>query len=597
MNDTEDNIGKGDVHSSDGHLTAGGETLPSTKCGNMLDHEKACREFNWASMDKEFDWYNGGVYNVAHESLDRHAQNWRKNKIALYSITANNEVRKFTFGEMSKLTSQLASGLSKLGASKGDRIFVYLDRTSELYMSMLGVIKLGGIAGPLFSALGPEAVRDRALDCGARFMITSPYLYQRISPVLDDLNDLKEIIMVGEAKGIDAHDKDIVGFDDVLRNGDPKFEAADMAPTDPYIMHYTSGSTGKPKGVMHGHRAMVQQTMTCRNVLDLREDDTYWCTADPGWVTGTAYGIYGPWYLGTTIVSYEGRFDPKVWYSILQDHGITVWYTAPTALRMLMKAGDDIIKDHDLSKLRHICSVGEPLNAEVIRWAMRTMDKRIHDTWWQTETGGHMICNYPSMPIRPGSMGKPIPGVVAAIVDENGDEVPDGKEGFLAIRPGWPSMMLGIYRNMPKYKEYFKVPGWYMSGDQAYRDKDGYFWFLGRADDIIKTSGERLGPFEVESALIEHPAIAEAGVIGKPDELRGEIVKAFVTLRPGFKPSEGLKKDITKFVQTRLAYYAYPREIEFVDSLPKTRSGKIMRRVLKAKELGQPLGDLSTLEE
>jgi acetyl-CoA synthetase len=296
-------------------------------------------------------------------------------------------------------------------------------------------------------------------------------------------------------------------------------------------------------------------------------------------------------------VSYEGRFDPRTWFSILQDYGITVWYTAPTALRMLMRAGDDVVREFDLSTLRHVCSIGEPLNAEVVRWGMRTMDRRIHDTWFQTETGAITICNYPCMAIKPGSMGKPIPGVKVGIVDEEGNEVPPGQEGFLAIRPGWPSMMLGIWRNTPKFKEYFRVPGWYIAGDQAYKDEDGYFWFLGRADDVIKTSGERLGPFEVESALIEHPAVAEAGVIGKPDELRGEIVKAFITLRPGYKPSDKLKDDITQFVKTRLAYYAYPREIEFVETLPKTRSGKIMRRVLKAKELGQPLGDLSTLED
>ena len=495
---------------------------------------------------------------------------------------------------MSDITSRFASGLMKLGAKRGDRIFVYLDRTSELYMAMLGIIKMGGIAGPLFSALGPEAVKDRALDSGTNIIITSPYLYERILPILDDLADLNKIIIVG-AEG-ELGEK-CVSFEEVVESGDPGFQAVNMAPTDPYIIHYTSGSTGKPKGVLLGHRAMIQQCITSKWVLDLREEDTYWCTADPGWVTGTSYGIFGPWYLGTSLVSYEGRFDARVWYDILERFGVTVWYTAPTALRMLMRAGDDVLKEFNLDKVRHICSVGEPLNAEVIRWALRTMGKRIHDTWFQTETGAHLICNYPCMPIRPGSMGKPIPGVIAGVVDEEGNEVPPMTEGYLALRPGWPSMMLGIWRNTPRFKEYFRVPGWYIAGDMAYRDEDGYFWFLGRADDVIKTSGERLGPFEVESALIEHAAVAEAGVIGKPDELRGEIVKAFITLRPGYKPSDELKEDITKFVKTRLAYYAYPREIEFVESLPKTRSGKIMRRVLKARELGQPLGDLSTLED
>jgi acetyl-CoA synthetase len=281
----------------------------------------------------------------------------------------------------------------------------------------------------------------------------------------------------------------------------------------------------------------------------------------------------------------------------MQRFKVSVWFTAPTALRMLMRAGDEVVKGYDLSALRHICSAGEPLNPEVIRWGLEVLGRRIHDNWWQTETGAPCISNYRSMTIKPGSMGKPIPGMVAAVVDENGMELPPRQEGFLALRPGWPAMMVGIWRNTPKFKEYFEIPGWYISGDQAYKDEEGYIWFLGRVDDVIKTSGERLGPFEVESALIEHPAVAEAGVIGKPDELRGEIVKAFITLRPEHKPSEQLKEDISKFVKTRLAYYAYPREIEFVDSLPKTRSGKIMRRVLKAKELGQPLGDLSTLED
>ncbi|MDW5563253.1 MAG: acetate--CoA ligase [Methanomassiliicoccus sp.] len=570
------------------------ETIQSLGLGNLEDYERAWREFNWATMDKEFDWSNGGVHNIAAEAMDRHARNWRKNKIALYSITAGDKVKKFTFREMSHITTRLASGLTKLGAVKGDRIFVFLDRTSELYMSMLGIVKMGGIAGPLFSALGPEAFKDRALDCGARFVITSPYLYKRLEPIMDDLVDVQKFIIVGDNSDLGER---TVSFEDILASGDPSFRTVDMAPNEPYIIHYTSGSTGKPKGVLLGHQAMVQHLFTSKNVLDLREDDIYWCTADPGWVTGTTYGIFGPWCLGTSIVSYEGRFDPRTWYAILQDYGITVWYTAPTALRMLMRAGDDAVKEYDLSSLRHICSIGEPLNAEVVRWGMRVLDRRIHDTWFQTETGAITICNYPCMAIKPGSMGKPIPGVKVGIVDEEGNELPPGREGFLAIRPGWPSMMLGIWRNTPKFKEYFRVPGWYIAGDQAYKDEDGYFWFLGRADDVIKTSGERLGPFEVESALIEHPAVAEAGVIGKPDELRGEIVKAFITLRPGHAPSDQLKEDITKFVKTRLAYYAYPREIEFVDTLPKTRSGKIMRRVLKAKELGQPLGDLSTLED
>jgi acetyl-CoA synthetase len=370
-----------------------------------------------------------------------------------------------------------------------------------------------------------------------------------------------------------------------------------MVPEDPYVIHYTSGSTGKPKGILLGHKAMLQQLMACRYVVDLQAEDVYWCSADPGWVTGTSVGIFGPWYLGATIVSYEGRFDARAWYSLIQRLRVSVWFTAPTALRMLMREGDGLVKEYNLGSLRHVCSAGEPLNPEVVRWGLQTLGQRIHDNWWQTETGAPCISNYRCMALRPGSMGRPLPGVEAAIVDEAGRELPPGREGFLALRPGWPSMMVGIWNGPTRYQEYFQIPGWYRSGDLAYRDEDGYFWFRSRADDVIKTSGERLGPFEVESALIEHPAVQESAVIGKPDPLRGEIVKAFVVLLPGHEPSEELKEDIVQFVRTRLAYYAYPREVEFLDSLPKTRSGKIMRRVLKARERGESPGDLSTLED
>jgi acetyl-CoA synthetase len=570
------------------------DIIPPTDPGNLQDYRRAYNEFNWASIDVEFDWSKGGTYNVAAEAVDRHSKGPRNDQVALISVQANGTVRETTFGEMSRLSSQFADGLIRSGVKKGDRVFVYLDRNVELFISLIGILKMGGIAGPLFSALGPEAVRDRVQDCQASVMVTSPYLYERIEPVMKELTDIEKFIIVGDTTG---HDGRTVRFDDVIASGDPSFSSVAMAPSDPYIIHYTSGSTGKPKGIMLGHKAMVQQLMACRNVVDLRDGDIYWCTADPGWVTGTSVGILGPWYLGTTIISYEGRFDARTWYSLIDRFKVTVWFTAPTALRMLMRAGDDAVKEFDLSSLRHICSAGEPLNPEVIRWGSRTIRRRIHDNWWQTETGAPCISNFRCMAVKPGSMGMPLPGVVAAIVDENGNELPPKKEGFLALRPGWPSMMVGIWGNISKFREYFYVPGWYISGDQAYKDEDGYIWFLGRVDDVIKTSGERLGPFEVESALIEHPAVAESAVIGKPDELRGEIVKAFIVLKPGYTASTALKEEISQFVKTRLSYYAYPREIEFVQTLPKTRSGKIMRRVLKAKELGHALGDLSTLEE
>jgi len=567
------------------------EKLPPTFSGNLPDYQQVYRTFNWFEMESYFHWSTGRPYNVAMEAVDRHAQK-HPDRVAIHSVRANGEVQSLTFGEISRLSSQFADGLRQLGIKRGDRVFVYLDRRSELFISIIGIVKMGGIACPLFSALGPEAVKDRLLDGRPSAIVTSPYLFERISAVLKDAAPTAKVVSVGENAS-----KGTVAYSQLLASGSPDFRTEDMRPDEPYIIHYTSGSTGKPKGVVLPHRAMLQQLSGAMYVSDLREGDVFWCTADPGWVTGTSMGIFGPWYLGITIISFEGRFDARSWYSLIDRFKVTVWFTAPTALRMLMKAGDEVVKEFDLSSLRHMCSAGEPLNPHVVRWGMEVLKRRIHDNWWQTETGAPCISNFPCMTVRPGSMGKAVPGVVAAIVDENGMELPPGREGFLALRPGWPSMMTGIWGNVTKYREYFYVPGWYASGDQAYKDEDGYIWFLGRADDVIKTSGERLGPFEVESALIEHPSVAESAVVGKPDELRGEIVKAFIVLRPGNEPSERLREDITNFVRVRLAYYAYPREIEFVEALPKTRSGKIMRRVLKAKEGGHDIGDLSMLED
>jgi acetyl-CoA synthetase len=369
-----------------------------------------------------------------------------------------------------------------------------------------------------------------------------------------------------------------------------------MEPQEAAFMLYTSGTTGKPKGVVHTHQAILVEHMTAKWVLDLKENDVYWCTADPGWVTGIAYEILGSWSNGASTLVYEGRFEPQKWYQLIEDYQVNVWYTAPTAIRMLAATDSQLIKKYDLTSLRHLASVGEPLNPEAVWWGLKAFGLPFHDNWWQTETGGILIANYPCMDIKPGSMGKSVPGIMAEIVDDKGKKLPIKKIGNLAIKPPWPSMMKTIWRRPQKYKSYFKG-GWYITGDLAYKDKEGYFWFVGRADDVIKTSGERVGPFEVESSLIEYPGVVEAGVIGKPDPLRGEIIKAFVVLKPELRPSKALKAKLQAYVKTHLAGHAYPREIEFIDKLPKTRSGKIMRRLLKAKELGLPIGDTSTLEE
>lgn len=559
---------------------------------NLKSYDDTYASFDWKEAEKAFSWFETGKVNAAYEAIDRHAESERKDKVALYYRDANRN-EQYTFAQMKANSNKAANVLKEYGnVVKGDRVFVFMPRSPELYFAVIGAIKAGAIVGPLFEAFMEGAVRDRLEDSEAKLIITTPELLGRI-PV-GDLPNLEKVLVVADQ--VEEDDKH-VDFLAKWKEASDQFDIEWMDRNDGMLLHYTSGSTGKPKGVLHVHNAMIQQYQTAKWVLDLQEDDVYWCTADPGWVTGTAYGIFGPWLTGSTNVIVGGRFSPEAWYGTIEEYGVTVWYSAPTAFRMLMGAGDEVVKKFNLSSLRHILSVGEPLNPEVVRWGKKVFDLRIHDTWWMTETGAQVICNYPAMDIRPGSMGKPIPGVKAAIVDDQGNELPPNRMGNLAIKKGWPSMMATIWNNEAKYESYFMPGDWYVSGDSAYMDEDGYFWFQGRVDDVIMTAGERVGPFEVESKLVEHPAIAEAGVIGKPDPVRGEIIKAFVALRDGYEQSDELKEEIRQFVKNGLAAHAAPREIEFRDKLPKTRSGKIMRRVLKAWELDLPTGDLSTMED
>jgi acetyl-CoA synthetase len=509
----------------------------------------------------------------------------------------NGETETYTFADLKRESDKFANVLRALGVEKGDRLFMFMERVPELYIAFIGGLKVGAVVGPLFSAFGPDPVRDRLADSGARILLTQPALRRKIAEILPDLPQIRHVIVVNRGpREMDSMADGDLAYEDLMSKAAEEFEIVRTTMYDPSIMHYTSGTTGKPKGALHCHQAILQQYATGKWVLDLHEDDTYWCTADPGWVTGTSYGILAPWSSGVTQVVYEGAYKANAWYEVIQKHRVTVWYTAPTAIRMLMKAGTEIPKRYDLSSLRHILSVGEPLNPEAIMWALPVFQQPIHDNWWQTETGAILISNYPAMDIRPGSMGKPIPGVQAAILDDNYDPLPAGKEGQLAVRPGWPSMFRTYWNATEQYNSRFRK-GWYITGDRARRDEDGYFWFVGRIDDVINTTGHLVGPFEVENMLLEHPAVAEAGVIGKPDPIAMEVVKAFVSLKDGFEPSDQLKREITGFARKRMAALVAPREIEFLPSLPKTRSGKIMRRVLKARELGLPEGDTSTLEE
>ena len=559
---------------------------------NLADYDPTYRGFQWEDVHKEFDWSRTGKVNMAHEAIDRHLTRGRRNKLALI-YTDRDRTSRFTFEDMSLQSNRFANVLRKLGVVKGDRVFVFLGRRPELYIAILGILKIGAIPSPLFEAFMEDAVRDRMANAESVALVTSPALLDRVPQW--ELPALKHVILVGA--GSDGLPQGHYSFEALVEGAEDKTEIEWLTLDDPLIIHYTSGSTGKPKGVLHAQRAMLGHLMTGRWVLDIQEDDVYWCTADPGWVTGTSYGIFAAWLNGATNLIRGGRFNPAEWYRTIERFRVNIWYSAPTAFRMLMAAGEEAAKQYDLSSLRHVLSVGEPLNPEVVWWGWKTYGRRIHDNWWMTETGHILISNYPSMTIRPGSMGRPVPGVTASIVDDDGKELPPNTLGNLVIKPGWPGMMPTIWKQPARYRAYFRIPGWYVTGDSAYRDSDGYFWFQGRVDDLIITAGENVGPFEVESCLVEHPAVAEAGVIGKPDALRGHIIKAFISLREGYQPSDELKNEIQKFVRQKLASHAAPREIEFKQKLPKTRSGKIMRRVLKAWELGLPTGDLSTLEE
>lgn len=570
---------------------------------NLDNYDKTYADFSYEKYHSQLDWFDSEHLNAAYNAIDRNALGSRKNKIALYWEGAEGDEMQFTFAQMAQNSNRFANVLKKLGVNKGDRVFLFLPRIPELFFSFIGTLKRGAIAGTLFAAFGEQALEDRLQNSDAKILVTTPLLKPRVDAVRKNLNSLENIIVVNQKdrklffeEKYKSSKKTTNSYYDLLAQADANYDIARTHKNDPAFMLYTSGTTGKPKGVVHHHYAILHEYLTAKWVLDLKESDVYWCTADPGWVTGIAYENLGNWANGASTLIYEGRFSPEKWYSLIQEYKVNVWYTAPTAIRMLSSAGNSLVKKYDLSSLRHLASVGEPLNPEAVLWGKKVFNYPFHDNFWQTETGGIVIANYPSMPIKAGSMGKPVPGIEAAVVNNKGRQTKPNEEGSLVLKPGWASMMQKIWRRPKKYESYFEN-GYYITGDRAYKDKDGYFWFVGRADDVIKTAGERVGPFEVESTLIEHKAIAEAGVIGKPDPMFGEIIKAFVKLHKGYKGSDHLRENIVKYVKKHLAGHAYPKEIEFIDKLPKTRSGKIMRRVLKARELGEKIGDTSTLQE
>jgi acetyl-CoA synthetase len=569
---------------------------------NLTGYDAARAGFRWADARAMLDGLpDGAGLNIAHEAVDRHARGEAAGRVAIRWLGKAGGSRDLTFGELSEQTARFANVLDGLGVAAGDLVFLLLGRVPPLYVAALGTLKHRAVVSPLFSAFGPEPIRQR-IDLGrGRVLVTSRRLYERkVADIRDELASLEHVLIV-DADGDPP--PGTLDLDALMAAASPGYTIPPTDPEDPALVHFTSGTTGEPKGAVHVHDAVAAHAATARVALDLRPGDVSWCTADPGWVTGTSYGIVAPLALGVTMVVDEAEYDTDRWYAILEEQRVSVWYTAPTAIRMLMRAGDEPIAQRDLSSLRFIASVGEPLNAPAVVWGAETFGLPIHDNWWQTETGAIMVANLAATDIRPGSMGRPVPGIDVAIVRRTGDddepgleivEAPD-VEGELALRAGWPSMFRTYLGQPERYARCFR-DGWYLTGDLARRDVDGFLWFLGRSDDVIKSAGHLVGPTEVESVLTAHDAVVEAGVIGVPDPVAGEVVKAFVTLYPGVDATEELLRDLQGFARKRLGPAVAPREIVVAPSLPKTRSGKIMRRLLKARELGLPEGDLSTLE-
>jgi acetyl-CoA synthetase len=575
---------------------------------NVVDYEDARSGFSWDAARGKLDGLPSGMgLNIAHEAVDRHVLRGSGHRIAMRYLGRDGSVSQVTYSQLQARSNQFANVLRSLGVGKGDRVFVLAGRVPELYVTALGTLKNTSVFSPLFSVFGPDPVYERLRRGDGRVLVTTPTLYQRkVAPVRGALPDLEHVILIG-GDGSADHLDCALGFDALLAAAPTEFEIPPTDPEDMALLHFTSGTTGTPKGAVHVHAAVVAHHETGFSALDLHPDDVFWCTADPGWVTGTSYGIVAPLTHGVTTIVDAGDFDAERWYRILQDEQVTVWYTAPTALRMLVRAGPDLPRSFDLSRLRFVASVGEPLDPATVVWGEEVLGLPFHDNWWQTETGGIMIANLASSDIRPGSMGRPLPGVEVAVLERGADgraAVRDGHgapvdapgvAGELALRSGWPSMFRGYLHDEARYEKCF-ADGWYLTGDVVRQDADGWLWFVSRADDVIKSAGHLIGPFEVESVLMEHPAVVEAGVIGVPDEVAGEVVKAFVSLHRGHEPSDALQLELRGFARRRLGPAVAPREIAFDQHLPKTRSGKIMRRVLKARELGLPEGDLSSLE-
>jgi len=571
------------------------------------------------SKNPYFKWFLGGKINVAYNAVDRHAKSWRKNKVAYYfEGEPVGDKKAITYYELYRAVNKMANGLKSLGVEKGDRVSVYLPMIPELPITMLACAKIGAIHSVVFSGFSAGGLNSRVTDAESKVVVTSDGFYRRGKPLplkpnvdtaVKDAPSVKNVIVVKrtgvETAMVEGRD---IWYQDLVAAQSDECVTEELDPEDRLFILYTSGTTGKPKGIEHVHGGYsVAPAYTTAWALDVQEDDVFWCTADAGWITGHSYVIYGPLCLGATNILYEGSPDfPNLgrWWSIIEEYGVSVFYTAPTAIRMFMKAGDQWPAKYNLKCIRILASVGEPLNPEAYMWFRKNIgadQAPIIDTWWQTETGCHVIAPLPMTPEKPGSVAFPLPGFNTDIFDEEANSVPLGYGGNIVQKTPWPSMLRAFYKDEIRYKkEYWEMywnvkPGTYLAGDKATRDKDGYWWIQGRIDDVLKVAGHRISNAEVESAAVSHPKVAEAAVIGKPDEVKGETIVAFVIVKEGVEETEDLKKEIAKHVRIVLGPVAYPESVYFVKDVPKTRSGKIMRRVVKAKALGKPVGDTSAL--
>ena len=590
--------------------------------------EKEARELEWYKPWKKvlddskkpfFKWFTGAKVNIVHNAVDRHLKTYRKNKLALiWESEDGKEYRSYSYFALNREVTSMANLIKSMGVKKGDRVTIYMGRVPEIVFAMLACAKIGAIHSVVFGGFSVDSLQGRIEDSQSNLVITCDGSFQngkivQLKQIVDEslkrCPSVKNVIVVkrvgNEVTMESGRDH---WYHELLEQpiSEDKCETEQMDSEDPLFILYTSGSTGKPKAILHTHGGyMVGTYSTLKYVFDIKDEDRWWCTADPGWITGHSYIVYGPMLNGATSFLFEGGPtypEPNRWWRVIERYGITIFYTAPTAIRGLMRFGDSWPEKHDLSSLRLLGSVGEPINPEAWKWYHRVIGKEklpIMDTWWQTETGMFMITPTPVMPLKPGSGTRPFFGQEAEIVDEQGKPVPDDTEGYLVLKNPWPAMLRTIYGDPDRYVNQYwsKYPGKYTTGDSAKRDQDGYFWIIGRVDDVIKVSGHRLGTAEVESALVSHPAVAEAAAIGLPHDIKGQAIYTFVLLRAGFTQSPELAEELRQHVAKTMGPIARPEEVRFVDKLPKTRSGKIMRRVLKARAQGLPEGDISTLED